>query len=93
MLTVNCEAVHQAALGKGGRVSSVILLVFEQPGIKVSSILSLFFYDRKDYSDLWKKNQNNFLWWKSNNSVIGLIPESIKVIIQRPLNMEKEHFK
>lgn len=38
-----------AALGKGGSVSPVILLIFEQPEIKVNSVLSFFFYDRKDY--------------------------------------------
>lgn len=41
-------------MGKGGSVSSVILLIFEQPGIKVNSALSLFplfffFNDKKDY--------------------------------------------
>lgn len=44
------SAVKWAALGKGRSVSSVILLIFEQPGIKRNSILSfLFSYDRKDY--------------------------------------------
>lgn len=42
-------------MGKGGSVSSVILLIFEQPGIKVNSALSLFPFfffflnDKKDY--------------------------------------------
>lgn len=93
-------------MGKGGSVFSVILLIFEQPVIKVNSVLSLFplffffFNDKKDYGikqtiliTAKKKKQNNFLWWKSSNFVIGLIPGSIKVKIQRPLNMEKEHFK
>lgn len=41
-------------MGKGGSVFSVILLIFEQPVIKVNSVLSLFplfffFNDKKDY--------------------------------------------